>query len=162
MKIIEAIKRTDRTLLEMHIGQLFFGLVCQLFGLFFVHRQGSYAAGLWFGIACSMVAAVHMARTLDRALLMGDAAAKVITRGYIFRYLMFIVFLIVVSVTGIMHPLTVFLGYMSLKVTAYIQPFTHKFLNRLLHETDPVPEPMAAQEPAAPEGQAPSDMDGLC
>lgn len=162
MKIIEAIKRTDRTLLEMHIGQLFFGSLCQLFGLFFVSRQGHYAAGLWFGIACSMVAAVHMARTLDRALLMGDGAAKVITRGYIFRYLMFIVFLVIVSVTGVMHPLTVFLGYMSLKVTAYIQPFTHKLLNRLLHETDPVPEPMEAQEPVSQEGQVPSDMDGLC
>ena len=161
MKIIETIKKTDRTLLEMHIGQLFYGLVCQVFGLFFVQQQGRYSAGLWFGVACAMVAAVHMAHTLDRALLMGDAAAKIITRGYIFRYLMFIVFLVIVSVTGIMHPLTVFLGYMSLKVTAYIQPFTHKLLNRLLHETDPVPQPMPELEANPSEGQAPSDADGL-
>lgn len=146
----------------MHIGQLFFGLVCQLFGMFFVQQQGRYAAGIWFGIACSMVAAVHMAHTLDRALLLGDGAAKVITRGYIFRYLMFVVFLVIVSVTEVMHPLTVFLGYMSLKVTAYIQPFTHKLLNRLLHETDPVPEPMGTSEPVSQEGQVSSDVDGLC
>lgn len=162
MKIIEKIKKTDRTLLEMHIGQLFFGLICQLFGLFFVQQQGRYSAGLWFGIACAMVAAVHMAHTLDRALLMRDAAAKIITRGYVFRYLMFIILLVIVSVTGVMHPLTVFLGYMSLKVTAYIQPFTHKLLNRLLHETDPVPQPMPEQETVLPEGQASSDANGLC
>ena len=162
MKIIETIKKTDRTLLEMHIGQLFFGLVCQVFGLFFVQQQGRYSAGLWFGIASAMVAAIHMAHTLDRALLMGDAAAKIITRGYIFRYLMFIILLVIVSVTGAMHPLTVFLGYMSLKVTAYIQPFTHKLLNRLLHETDPVPQPMPEQEIASQEGQVSSDADSLC
>lgn len=146
----------------MHIGQLFFGLICQLFGLFFVKQQGRYSAGLWFGIACAMVAAIHMAHTLDRALLMRDAAAKIITRGYVFRYLMFIILLVIVSVTGVMHPLTVFLGYMSLKVTAYIQPFTHKLLNRLLHETDPVPQPMPEQETVLPEGQASSDANGLC
>ena len=144
----------------MHIGQLFFGLVCQLFGLFFVQQQGRYSAGLWFGIACAMVAAIHMAHTLDRALLMGDAAAKIITRGYIFRYLMFIAILVIVSVTGIMHPLTVFLGYMSLKVTAYIQPFTHKVLNRLFHETDPIPEKMPEEEDVSAEGRASSVANG--
>lgn len=32
MKMIEAAKRINRTLLEMHAGMLFFGLLCQITG----------------------------------------------------------------------------------------------------------------------------------
>lgn len=159
MKIIEALKKTDRTLLEMHIGMIFFGVVCQLVGAFIVQRQYFYAASLWFGIAFSIAASVHMARTLDRALGQAEAAAKIISRGYIFRYVMIVAVLAVVAITKVMDPLVVFLGYMSLKVTAYLQPLTHKVLNGLLHETDPVPEPLREEETHLKEEQASSGMD---
>ena len=42
---------------------------------------------------------------------------------------------------------------MSLKVTAYIQPFTHKLCNMLFHETDPVPEALP-EEDVSQEGEA--------
>ena len=153
MKIIEALKKTDRTLLEMHLGQMFFGVACQLVGAFFVRHQGWYAASLWLGVAFSLAASTHMARSLDRALQMGDAAAKIITRGYVFRYLMITLALVVSALTKVLNPLVVFLGYMSMKVAAYLQPFTHKVLNRLFHETDPVPDPL--------EEQPSSDADSL-
>ena len=146
MKIIEALKKTDRTILEMHLGQLLFGIVCQLAGMFFVQSKGWYTVSLWLGIAFSLTAVIHMAHTLDRALQMGDAAAKVITRGYLFRYIMIVLAMAVAALTKVLNPLIVFLGYMSLKVTAYLQPFTHKLLNRLFHETDPVPVKMTEQE----------------
>ena len=145
MKIMEALKKTDRTLLEMHLGQLAFGIVCQAVGIFFAQHLGWYAASLWLGIAFSLAASTHMARTLDRALRMGEAAAKYVTRGYLFRYLMIMLALIVSALTKVLNPLVVFLGYMSMKVAAYLQPFTHKVLNRLFHETDPVPQPIAEQ-----------------
>ena len=160
MKIIEALKKTDRTILEMHLGQLFFGIACQLVGIFFVQSPGWYTASLWLGIAFSLAAVVHMARTLDRALLMGEAAAKVISRGYLIRYVMILLALVAAALTKVLNPLVVFLGYMSLKVTAYLQPFTHKLLNRLFHETDPVPEEISGQEIIVAEGQASSGLDG--
>ena len=129
----------------MHLGQLLFGIVCQLVGMFFAQSKGWYTASLWLGVTFSLAAVIHMARTLDRALQMGEAASKVITRGYLFRYIMIIFVMVVAALTKVLNPLIVFLGYMSLKVTAYIQPFTHKLLNRLFHETDPVPEKMPEQ-----------------
>ena len=146
MKIIEALKKTDRTILEMHLGQLLFGIVCQLAGMFFTQSKGWYTASLWLGIAFSMAAVIHMARTLDRALQMGEAAAKVITRGYLFRYILIVFAMVAAALTKVLNPLIIFLGYMSLKVTAYMQPLTHKLLNRLFHETDPVPEKIPEQE----------------
>lgn len=132
----------------MHIGQLLFGIVCQLAGMFFAQSKGWYTVSLWLGIVFSLTAVIHMARTLDRALQMGEAASKVITRGYLFRYIMIVFAMVIAALTKVLNPLIVFLGYMSLKVTAYIQPFTHKLLNRLFHETDPVPEKMPEQEEA--------------
>lgn len=156
VKIMEAIKRVNRTLLELHIGMLFLGMVCQIVGVFFVENQGYYAKSLWFGIAFAFVASVHMYRTLERAMASGPDARKLVTRGYLFRYAMVAVILIIISVTEVMNPLIVFLGYMSLKVTAYIQPITHKLCNKLFHETDPVPEPMPEEESVS-QGDYPSE-----
>lgn len=150
-KMMKYLKKTDRTLLEMHTGMLLFGLVCQIVGAFFARDQARYASSLWFGVLFAVIGSIHMARTLDRALPNGEAAAKIITRGYVFRYLMIIIVLALISVTNVMDTLIVFLGYMSLKITAYLQPFTHKFYNMLFHETDPVPQALPEEESREPE-----------
>ena len=142
MKKMETLRKINRTLLEMHIGMLFFGIVCQAVGMFLVEDQADYAVSLWFGVAFAFAASIHMCRTLDRALLSGQSASGIVTRGYLFRYALVVVVLAIVTVTGAMNPLVFFLGYMSLKVTAYLQPITHKLCNKLFHETDPVPEPL--------------------
>lgn len=145
------LKKADRTLLEMHTGMLLFGIVCQVAGAFFAEDQLRYASSLWFGILFAVTGSIHMARTLDRALTDSASASKIITRGYVFRYLMVVVILAVISVTDVMNTLIVFLGYMSMKITAYLQPFTHKFYNMLFHETDPVPQALPDEETREPE-----------
>lgn len=135
----------------MHTGMLLYGIVCQLVGAFFAEEQFRYASSLWFGVLFAVISSIHMARTLDKALPSGEAAAKIITRGYVFRYLVVIMVLAVVSVTNVMNTLIVFLGYMSLKITAYLQPFTHKFYNMLFHEADPVPTALPDEETREPE-----------
>ncbi len=150
-KMMKYLKKTDRILLEMHTGMLVFGIVCQIAGAFFAKDQARYASSLWFGVLFAVAGSIHMARTLDRALPNGEAAAKMITRGYVFRYLVIIVVLALISVTNVMDTLIVFLGYMSLKMTAYLQPFTHKFYNMLFHETDPVPQALPEEGSREPE-----------
>lgn len=136
----------------MHMGILFWGVCCQTAGALAAKDQVRYAAGLWFGIAFAFAAGIHMYRTLERAMAVGADASKVMTRGYLFRYGMIAFVLIVVSLTKILNPLIIFLGYMSLKVAAYIQPFTHKLCNLLFRETDPVPEALP-EEDAVREGE---------
>jgi len=145
MKVIESLRKVNRTLLEMHVGMAFFGLVCQVVGAFFVEDQLKFALGLWFGIAFAFAGSIHMCRTLDRALLGGGNASGIVMRGYLFRYAIFAAALVLVSLTEVMNPLVFFLGYMSLKVTAYLQPITHKLCNRLFCETDPKAEPLVEE-----------------
>ncbi len=136
MDLWSRIKEYNRTLLEMHIGSVFFGLVCQIVGAFFVEDQGMYARSLWFGILFATISTIHLYRSLDRALDYEDRAAGMMTRSYFVRYAMVIVILLLVSITGIMNPLVVFLGYMSMKVSALIQPVTHRLCNKLFHENE--------------------------
>lgn len=157
MKIVESLRNRNRTLLEMHIGILFFGLLCQLVGMFLAEDKWYFTKSLWFGILFAVVASVHMYKTLDRALWYGEDAQKLVSRGYIFRYAAAIIIFAVIGVTGVMDILIVFLGYMSLKVTAYLQPFTHKLCNLFFQETDPEPEAMAEEEVSPAEGNLPKD-----
>ena len=147
MMVLERLKGFNRTLLEMFLGILFWGVVCQMVGAFVVKNQGMYARSLWFGILMALISAWHMYRSLDRALDFDEkSATKLIYRSYLIRYVAVAVILFLVMITEVMNPLVVFLAYMALKVTAYLQPITHKLTNKLFHETDPVPQAMPEED----------------
>lgn len=124
----------------MHLGILVYGLICQIVGAFIVKNQAFYAASLWFGILLAGVSSINMYRSLNRALESEKSAVKLVFRDYTIRYAFIVVILLIIIKTGVMNPLIVFLAYMSLKVTALIQPITHKLCNKIFHETDPVPQ----------------------
>ncbi len=132
----------------MHTGILLLGIVCQITGAFIVQDQLRYASSLWFGILFALVAGVHMSKTIERALLSGAAAGKIATAGYLFRYFAAVVLLGVIAATDVMNVLVVFMGYMSLKITAYLQPLIHRIYNGIFHETDPVPEALPEEQPS--------------
>ena len=147
MRMIEAARKINRTLLEMELGILFLGIVCQVIGAFVVREQGRYAGSLWFGACMAAVSAVHMYQSLDRALDFGESdASKMITRAYLIRYAALVILFGFIMITNVMNPLIVFLGYMTLKGTAYLQPFTHKLCNKIFHETDPIPTALPEEE----------------
>ena len=161
MKMVENLKSINRTLLEMLLGILFCGLVCQIVGVFLVEDQGMYAKSLWFGIVFAAINACHMYRSTGRALGLDEkTATKMIFSAYLTRYVAVAVVLVIVMLTEVMNPLIVFMAYMSLKVTVYLQPITHKLCNKLFHETDSVAQamPIEAVEYPATEGDVREDV----
>ena len=145
--MIDLLKQTNRIILEMYTGILAWGLLCLLAGLFFVKDPVRYSASLLFGITFAMVNTLQMYRSLDRALDFDEKGArKIMHRSFAVRYIALILFLGFIMITGIMDGLVVFLAYMGMKVAAYMQPFTHKFYNKLFHETDPIPQPMPEED----------------
>lgn len=132
----EILKNKNRTLIEMHVGIILCGIICQIIGSFFVKNQWFYASSLWFGIVMAMMSSIHMHRTLDRALSMESASTKLAIRGYVIRYIFIIIIMLIIVITEAMNPLVVFMGYMSLKVTALFQPLIHKLCNKIFHEED--------------------------
>ena len=151
--MINTLKKINRTVLEMDLGILFLGVSAQIIGAFIAKDEAMYAKSLWFGVLLALVSTYHMYRSLDRALDQPEkTATKMIIRAYVLRYVMLIFFLLVMMKTGVM------------KVTAFLQPLTHKLCNKLFHETDPIPQAMpeeTAEDKTAPqtaeEAEAPKD-----
>ena len=163
--MINTLKKINRTVLEMNLGILFLGIMAQIIGAFIVKNEGMYAKSLWFGVLLALATIYHMYRSLDRALDQPEKTAqKMIIRGYILRYVILIFLLLVLMKTDVMNPLIFFFSYViSMKVTAFLQPLTHKLCNKMFHETDPVPQAMpeeTAEGANAPENPTGAEKDG--
>lgn len=127
--------RIDRTLLELCIGILCWGIICQAIGIWFVKDKSGYSIGLWLGVATAAAAAVHMWWGLNKALdFSQDSAVKVMTKYNIIRYFLIVFVLAFLMISGFANPLSAFLALMGLKVSAYIQPFTHKICSKFYKE----------------------------
>ena len=148
----------------MELGILALAILFQLGSLPFPGDRLARAISLLMGSAMAFAAVIHMFRTLDRALDLDEkSASKAIYQGYLIRYLLVAALILLTIPTNWLNPLLAFLGYLSLKLTAYLQPLTHKICNKIFHETDPVEyseEELAAMEQDAPaDGEAPEGSD---
>lgn len=129
--------KIDRTLLELSIGIVLWGLICQLTVVWFVQDKAGYSLGLWIGVLLGVAAAAHMWWSLDHSLeYVQDAAVKMMTKHNILRYVAIVIVMGIIMVSGFANPLSAFLGLMGLKVAAYIQPFTHKICTNLGNHYD--------------------------
>ncbi len=150
--MIEKLKRINRALLELCLGIFFVGALCQIIGMWFAKDKLFYTLALWLGVLLAFITAIHMYRTLDKALDLGDNATKVVTKANLLRYGCIVIVFGVVLLTDVLNPLIAFMGLMSLKVAAYLQPFTHKLCNKVFHEVDPIPQPLPEEEVQNAEG----------
>lgn len=143
------ITRINRTLFELETGILIYGVVCQLVILLIQNRPG-YSLGLWIGIVTAMLGAFHMWWSLDRALdLPEKAAVRSMSTHNIIRYLVFVLVVGAAAVTQIANPLFIFLGIMSIKVSAYMHFLTQKISVKIYGEEILPPlieEPAGEQE----------------
>lgn len=129
--------KIDRTLLELSVGILSWGVICQVVGLFLVEDKGAYSIGIWLGVLLAMISAVHMWWGLDRMLdYSQDVAMKRMLKHNILRYILIAVILALIMVSGVANPLAAFLTLIGLKISAYIQPLTHKLVARFYKEDD--------------------------
>ena len=146
---MKKLREINRTLLEIQTGVVFWTTVALLTGVVLPLSSWEVSCvdwmlGLTVAGICVMISMAHMLRCLERGLdLDEESATKVIYRGYIIRYVSLCVLLIVTAVADVLNPVIVCLGYLLImKVAVYSQPFTHKFYNKIFHETDPIPEPL--------------------
>lgn len=134
-KLLAKLKLGNDTLGEMYVGMMAYGLLCQLPGFFLGDFALTYSVSLWIGVVLSAASLCHMYVTLDRGLdLPEKQASKKIFTGYVTRYVLFTIVLVISAFLPITNPLVVFEGYFALKVSAFLQPFTHRFMNMLKKE----------------------------
>lgn len=115
-----------KVLKELLIGILLYGILLQLIPVWFLADKAAYSRALWPGIIMAALMALHMYRTLDRALDNGMGAQKSVVTNSMLRYMAAVIVLAAVQYTGIGSPVVTFIGIMGLKAGAYMQPFVHK------------------------------------
>lgn len=141
--MIDRLKQINRGLLELCLGILFLGMLCVIAGSLLTKEPVLYAIAVGLGVLLAWLTALHMYRTLDRALEPGMDAVRAVTTANLIRYACIVIVFMLVWLTGKLNPLFTFLGLMTLKAAAYMQPLTHKVCNKIFHEVDPIPQPMA-------------------
>ncbi len=120
--------KTDNTVLkDMIIIMLLYGIIAQIVCLIIPGDHLRMTAGLWIGVAAGVFMVIHMKNSLDEALDYGEQEAqKYMQKSYAIRYLAVVVIFMAACWLQIANVLTLFVGIMSLKLAAYLQPFMHK------------------------------------
>lgn len=122
--------KIDATLFDLCLGIFLYGVVCQIVILIF-SRKPEYSMGLWIGAVLAIIGAIHMWWTIDRSLDMASKdATKTVGTQYLLRYFILVAVMALLAVSGFANPLFAFLGYMGMKVSAYMQPLTRKISSK--------------------------------
>ena len=129
--------RNNITLLEMWVGTVLFGTLCQVSVVWFLKDKAGYSIGLWLGIVAALITILHLSISLDKALDLGEGGAKkhMVIQNLV-RYFVLIIFLVVLMITDFANPLAAFLGLMGVKAGAYLQPFIHTVIGKIRNKNN--------------------------
>ncbi len=126
-------RRLNEALPELLLGILLYGIVIQVAGIWFAEDKLRYSSGLWIGILTAMGMAYHIARIIAETIDCVDAHKTriQITAKGILRYAAVVIVFTVTMYFDLGNLITLFLGVMGLKISAYLQPSLHKVLIRV-------------------------------
>lgn len=127
------LRRLNDALPGLILGILVYGAAIELIGVWFVPDKLLYTTGLAIGIALACGMAVNMAVVLQDAVdIYGESRAqsKIIAKS-ILRYLVVVIVFFAMMKWKLGDPIIAFIGVLGLKVSAYLQPFAHRFFSKL-------------------------------
>lgn len=120
-------KGSNETAAELIAGIGICGIVFQAVGMWFFADKLHFTAGLWIGVLICVALALHMNYSIREMLEMPkEHAAAYYRRMYSIRTVIFLVLFIGAIVLGIGSAAALFLGLLSMKFGAYLQPVLHR------------------------------------
>lgn len=127
-------KKINETLAELMIGILISGALIQIVEFIAAGFLPEFMIGLWIGVAAALLMAAHMYRSIDRALDMPpEDAEKYMRKAYVIRTAVILAVAGVVCYFKIGYVMAVFVGMLCLKFGAFLQPLTHRFIQKIRH-----------------------------
>ena len=128
-------QETKQTLYELLAGVILC-FILFLAGNIFVSNRIAYTLGLLIGCILAGGMSIHMHHSLEQATLYdAETATKKIQKGTFLRFF----FMVVALIAALVFPkwisiISVALGVLSLKFSAYLQPLTHKVLQNFINK----------------------------
>lgn len=138
-----ASRKINPTMIELIIGIVLYGIIGEILltamyllsvplEKVFNDTIANILIGFLVGIIYSVIMIIHMARTVEAALDMGEQGALKHTRiAYAIRIVGMIVLFIIMLIVNIGNLFAMVFGLLSLKLSAYAQPITHKVKEKL-------------------------------
>lgn len=122
-------KPETRTLLELYVGVIVWGLIILVIGLIFARPMWKYLVGVVIGVVATMLQLYNMYDTIDRALSTGEEKARgYMTAKSMFRLIISVVVMIIAYMIGLTAFVGTVLGLFSLKLSALVNPLVKKYL----------------------------------
>ncbi len=122
-------RNINRTVWELLLGILLTGAILEVLGVMIAGDKLFYSIGLLIGVVLAIFMTFSISSSVQQAVDRGEGGAKVkMISSYVIRT---VVVLLVIVLTGVLKLgslVGLLLGIMTLKVAAYIQPYTHRFL----------------------------------
>lgn len=123
--------RINRTGIELIIGNVIYYILGQILILIFADRKLNVSVGFILGVVISILMTVHMTIAIEQAMSFNERGAdRHIKKTTAVRMILCFIALIAIGVTHVGDIVAALFGVMALKVSAYLQPLTHKVLAR--------------------------------
>lgn len=127
---MERLKQLNPILPDLMVSQLAVLVLGELIILALLPYKFALALGWILGTIFVIFSLIHMAKVWERAVYYEEKGAMVRTvGGYFVRLLVLFVLFVAVYFAGGLHGVfSMILSIFTMKVSAYLQPFTHKFM----------------------------------
>lgn len=124
-----------QTVQEMMILMVLWLILIELVGIWWFEDKLGIGLGFLAGVLIAAAMVVHIAWTLNWAVDLPEKTAKGKIRLHaLLRYFAVVGIFALILFTKVLNPIAAFVGVLALKVSAYLQPLTHRafkvFLNR--------------------------------
>ncbi|MCR4781722.1 MAG: hypothetical protein K5851_03080 [Lachnospiraceae bacterium] len=125
--MIKALKRINEGLPALIGGMVVYSILVEVVGIWFTDDKVQFTVGLLIGSACGIWMAINIASVLLDTVQLG-ANPKMVAAKAALRYIIIATVLVLMMVFHIGSLISAFLGVFGLKISAYAQPFIHKFI----------------------------------
>ncbi len=129
------LRRLNKVLPELIGAILLYGIIVWFAGIWFVEDKFLYSTGVWIGVGLAAGMAIHMAVVIEDAVSMASSQAKLIAMSLL-RYAVVVLVFSCITYFHLGDPIAAFIGVMGLKIAAYVQPFFHKVIMKLLRREE--------------------------
>ena len=127
-------KKMNETLRELLIGIVFCMIVVCIIGALVTDNKLSFILGEILGSVIAILLAIHLNATISRALEMNEEGATRYTKKMAILRIIIMGCAVVVALTlpEVFNLIGTLFGILGLKISAYLQPLTNKFITKKL------------------------------
>lgn len=129
-------REEKETLFDLYFGIGIFGILLIIAGMFLIERKLSFILGVCYGAVVAVVLVSHMYHGLQITLCYDEEGARKHAQKMvgIRMWIMLAAVGLAMYFSKYLHLAGVILGILTLKVSAYIQPFVHRRITSKLYQ----------------------------